>query len=456
MTIPSASPHPAMARPRVPFPAAAAPVSRTRWVILFLLVFVTYVSPPRFNVGTVAAPGALPKTVDVRAEDLLLVAILSLWMIRPSFVRWRSPLKPLIFGYLAWSITATVFAISQEWVSPLRATFYTAKEIEYFLFFAVGLLCVRSIEDLRAGIAALVAGALVQGLYAVYQLGTGQYTGGYAVGLLGEANPHAVGFCGLLSLCLGMALFDPARPRMAAVSIACAGLGAVQILGSVARTAAIAAVVAAVVLLVVELPDRRRILPRWAPVALFSVMAVAAVVTYTLLSASEKEADMWKRRMDPLLGAQSGWDEGVKAFHQTRVDYVFVPYYELVARSPILGNGKGITGQSEDRFAETHNYYLRLIVEAGIVGLLLYMIMLAVVLGAVYRLYRYGRPMLARRMGLFCLVFTVVILVCAFAQDTFSGPRAAELFWIMAGMAMGLDRLGLSRQPRPASLRGLR
>jgi len=449
MTIPSASPHPAMARPRVLLPAAATPASRTRGVILFLLVFVTYVSPPRFNVGIIAAPGALPKTVDVRAEDVVLGAILLLWTIRPSFVRWRSPLKPLIFGYLAWSIAATVFAISQEWVRPIRATFYTAKEIEYFLFFAVGLLCVRSIEDLNGGIAALVAGSLVQGTYAVYQLATGQYTGAYAVGLLGEPGPHIAGFCGLLSLCLGMALFDPVRPRVAALSIACAVLGAVGILGSVSRTAAVAGAVAAMVLLVLELPARRRILPRWAPIALFSLLAVAAVATYALLNATEKEADVLHRRINPLLGAQSGWDEGVKAFHQSRVDAVFVPYYELVARSPILGNGKSITGQSDDRFAETHNYYLRLIVEAGFVGLLLYVIMIAVVLRSAYRLYRYGRPMLSRRMGLFCFVFTVAILVCAFAQDAFSAPRAAELYWITIGMMMGIERIGLSRDLRP-------
>jgi len=450
MTIPSASPHPAMARPRVLLPAAATPASRTRGVILFLLVFVTYVSPPRFNVGTVAAPGAQPKTVDVRAEDVVFAGVLALWLVRPSFVRWRSPLKPLILVYLGWSVAATVFGISQDWVIPLRAIFYTAKEIEYFLFFAVGLLCVRNVGDLKAGIAGLAAGALVQGAYAVFQLATGQYTGTYAVGLLGESSPHIAGLCGCLSLCLGLVLFDPAKPRLAALSLACVGLGALGIVGSISRTAVFSAGAAALVLLLLELPQRRGILPRWAPVALFVVTGLAVVVAYSVLISGEpgdRTASLVARRIDPLLGPGSP-DEGIKAYHQSRVGPVFEDYAKLFWANPILGNGKSITGHSEERFAETHNYYLRLAVETGFVGLFLYLLMIAFVLRTSFRLYRYGHPRLVRSMGLLCLLFTIVLLVGALAQDIFVIPRIAELYWIMVGMVMGLERLHLFASPR--------
>ena len=428
----------------------AAPASPIRGMVLFLLVFVTYVSPPRLNLGTFQGQASLPKTVDVRAEDVVLAGVLALWLVRPGFVRWRSPLKPLILVYLGWSIVATVFAISQDWVIPLRAIFYTAKEIEYFLFFAVGLLCVRNVGDLKAGIAGLAAGALVQGAYAVFQLATGQYTGTYAVGLLGEPSPHITAMCGCLSLCLGLVLFDPAKPRLAALSIACAVLGAAGIVGSISRTAVFSAGGAALVLLFLELPQRRGILPRWAPVALFVVTGLAVVVAYTVLISGEpgdRTASLVARRIDPLFGTSFA-DEGVQAYHQSRVVPVLEDYFKLFWASPILGNGKSITGHSEERFADAHNYYLRLAVEVGVVGLFLFMGMIFVVVRTSFRLYRHGHPRLVRIMGLLCLLFTVVVLVASLASDVFISPRIAELYWVLVGMTMGLERLNRFANPR--------
>lgn len=453
MTLPSAYSRRPMAGPRVPFVARAAPPGRVRSVVLFLLMFAAFVSPLRLNVGTLAARGALHKTVDVRAEDVLLAGILCLWAIRPGFVRWRSPLKVLIVVYLVWSAAATGFGIAQDWVRPLRAFFFTAKEIEYFVFFAVGLLCVRNAEDAKAGIAGLVAGIVVQGLYAIYQLATGQYTGAYAVGLLGELNPHAPALCGCLALFLGMALFDPAKPRTAILSIGCAALGAVMIVGSMSRTGIFSAGAGALALLLLEFPRRRGILPRWAPVGLFVVAALSVTAAYAVLTSGDpgdRVAKLASSRIDPLPEAEDTLD----AYRRSRLE-VYRGYWDLVLRSPIIGNGKAITGHSEDRFAETHNYYLRLVVETGIVGLLLYLAMIVVVLRSAYRLYRRGHPPPARRWGLFCLVLTVVLLVAAMAQDIFVAPRIAELYWIAIGMLMGLERLEPSRRLRPARSPGV-
>jgi hypothetical protein len=222
------------------------------------------------------------------------------------------------------------------------------------------------------------------------------------------------------------------------------------IVGSISRTAVFSAGAAALVLLLLELPQRRGILPRWAPVALFVVTGLAVVVAYSVLISGEpgdRTASLVARRIDPLLGPGSP-DEGIKAYHQSRVGPVFEDYAKLFWANPILGNGKSITGHSEERFAETHNYYLRLAVETGFVGLFLYLLMIAFVLRTSFRLYRYGHPRLVRSMGLLCLLFTIVLLVGALAQDIFVIPRIAELYWIMVGMVMGLERLHLFASPR--------
>jgi O-antigen ligase len=448
MTSPSVPARALPFQPRIPFAAPAAPASMLRSAILFLLVFVIYVSPPRLNVGAFTERAAQPKTIDVRAEDVLLAGILAIWIVRPSFVRWRSPLKALILFYLGWSVAATVFAVTADWVDkPLRAVFYTGKEVEYFLFFAAGLFCVRRSEDLKAGIAALVCGALVQGGYAVFQLSTGKYGGTYAVALLGDKNPHIAGLCGCLSLCLGIVLFNATRPRRAVLAVACAGLGGLTIMGTISRTAIFAAGGAAFVLLLLELPQRRGILPRWAPIGLMVVVGLGAGVAYTALSsehAGRREVDLVERRIDPLLVGQRNLEE----FRKSRVDSVYAAYWDLVQRSPVLGNGKSITGSSDERNSETHNYYLRLVVETGVVGLLLYLAMMLLVLRSSFRLYRHGQPTLVRRVGLLCLLFTVVLLVAAMANDVFIIPRIAGLYWTLVGMVMSAERLNLFARRR--------
>ncbi len=444
-------PRPVPVRPRYYRAVSLAPPNKLRAAVLFVLIFVTYVSPPRLNLWTVSIAKAQPKSVDLRLEDFVLGGIMTLWLVRPHFIRWKSPLKPLIFAYLGWSVVSTIFALSQGWVNPLRAAFFTAKEIEYFLFLAVGLLCVRNVQDLKGGIAALVAGALVQGSYAVFQLATGYYSGAYAVGLLGDINPHIAGLCGCLSLYLGIVLFNPAKPRQAALAVTCAGLGALAIVGSISRTAIFSAGGGAFALLLLEMPQRRGILPRWAPVGLFVVAGLAAVLAYFALSsgqAGQREATLVERRFNPLLASEGSLDE----YRRSRVDVVYEGYRDLLTASPILGNGKSITGHSDERFAEAHNHYLRLVVEAGFVGLFLYLAMIAFVLRTAFRLYRNGHPPLVRSTGLLCLLFTIVLLVAAMAQDVFVIPRIAQLYWIIVGMVMSLERIGLFQERRPIPL----
>ena len=270
------------------------------------------------------------------------------------------------------------------------------------------------------------------------------------MGVLGDENPHTAGLCGCLSLCLGIALFNPGKPRLVALSVACAGLGAATVLGSLSRTAILATVAAAFILLLLELPQRRGILPRWAPIGLFAISGIAAVLAYTFLVAGERESRLASRRLNSFFGHEASVDLTLNEYRKARVAAVYEDYWGLLERSPVLGNGKSITGASDERASETHNYYLRLMVETGFVGLLLYLAMAAVVLRSCFRLYRYGHPHLVRVMGLLCLLFTTVLLVSAMASDVFIAAQTAEVHWLLVGMTMSLERMGCyARGPRP-------
>src|SRR3989442_14817584 len=92
---------------------------------------------------------------------------------------------------------------------------------------------------------------------------------------------------------------------------------------------------------------------------------------------------------------------------------------QLFHQNPILGTGfntYSYLGRTE-KYRDTHNYYLKVLVETGIVGLLVFLWLLWGMFHLGFRLFQTAEDPFLRSLG---LGFAVVV-VCALAGDLFFG-----------------------------------
>jgi len=131
-------------------------------------------------------------------------------------------------------------------------------------------------------------------------------------------------------------------------------------------------------------------------------------------------------------------------YRTSRVEDVYVDYFKVIHKSPVIGLGKSITGQQNilginnlSRFyGEAHNQYIRVLVEMGIIGLLAFLYLLFSVIRFSYKGFRDSCSYHDKCIGLTCFIYTLFLLVSFFGQDAFVMARTTELYWILVGLMM--------------------
>src|SRR6267142_770073 len=128
--------------------------------------------------------------------------------------------------------------------------------------------------------------------------------------------------------------------------------------------------------------------------------------------------------------------QGLDSSAQERVA-IWTDAVDVITHNPVLGRGfdtyefMGRVGPYRD----THNYYLKLLVEMGFVGLLVFLWLFASAAGLAWRLFRNANDPLLQAIG--CALFATI--VCAATVNLF-GDRWSYLqvngfLWLFLGMA---------------------
>jgi hypothetical protein len=104
---------------------------------------------------------------------------------------------------------------------------------------------------------------------------------------------------------------------------------------------------------------------------------------------------------------------------QTRVDLLKESWNSIV-HSPILGNGFATFqyGQHEGNLTDTHDWFIKVLVETGVVGMMMYLVLLQQVLALGYRLFRRGIDPMYRGLGL-----GLVLAICSSLVSNCFGDR---------------------------------
>lgn len=133
---------------------------------------------------------------------------------------------------------------------------------------------------------------------------------------------------------------------------------------------------------------------------------------------------------------------------QERVDLWNESWASFV-QSPIVGKGYATFqyGQHTDNLKDTHNLYVKYLVETGIIGLVMVMILLQQMFSLGYRLFRGGSDPLYRGLGLGLILATTCAVVTNFFGDRWNFIEISGPMWVLLGAGAramhlkGLDTL---------------
>jgi O-antigen ligase len=132
----------------------------------------------------------------------------------------------------------------------------------------------------------------------------------------------------------------------------------------------------------------------------------------------------------------------LEASAQERVD-LWENAERSILSSPIVGSGYATfqLGDHVDNLKDTHNWYVKILVETGFVGLIMAFFLLQQLISLSFRLFRRASDPLYRGLGLGLLLATCACIVSNCFGDRWTYVEIMGLFWVLAGTAIRATEL---------------
>jgi O-antigen ligase len=128
---------------------------------------------------------------------------------------------------------------------------------------------------------------------------------------------------------------------------------------------------------------------------------------------------------------------GLDASAQQRVE-LWRESWESIKHSPVIGKGYATFqyGQHAANLKDSHNLFVKVWVETGIVGLIMLLVLLQQMLSLGYRLFRRANDSLYRGLGLGLLLATCCSVVANFFGDRWNFIEISGPMWVLVGAAV--------------------
>jgi O-antigen ligase len=111
---------------------------------------------------------------------------------------------------------------------------------------------------------------------------------------------------------------------------------------------------------------------------------------------------------------------------------------KAIISSPIVGTGFATfqLGEHVDNLRDTHNWYVKVLVETGLVGFVIAFFMLQQMLALAYRLFKRATDPLYRGLGLGLFLATCSCMVANFFGDRWTYLEITALLWVLVAAAI--------------------
>jgi putative inorganic carbon (HCO3(-)) transporter len=116
---------------------------------------------------------------------------------------------------------------------------------------------------------------------------------------------------------------------------------------------------------------------------------------------------------------------------------------QMFVSSPIVGTGFGTfqLQQHVDNLKDTHNWYVKVLVETGMIGGVLALILLVQLLSAAFRLFRKGDDPLYRGLGLGLFIALCSCMVANCFGDRWTYVEINGLLWVLTGATVRANQM---------------
>jgi O-antigen ligase len=111
---------------------------------------------------------------------------------------------------------------------------------------------------------------------------------------------------------------------------------------------------------------------------------------------------------------------------------------ESILNSPIIGSGFGTFqyGQHVDDLRDTHNWYVKVMVETGVIGLIMAVYLLQQLLSLSYRLFKRAKDPLYRGLGLGLFIAMCSCMTANCFGDRWTLLEITGMLWVLVGAAV--------------------
>ena len=399
-------------------------------IALYILIFSMLLSP-EFIVGMTGT--STGRGVTLRMDDFLLVVIGFSWLARMAINKelglfLKTPLNKPIGFYLTLCLVSTLLGSIFGRVDLKTGFFYILKYFEYVIIFFMVSNHLRHRKQLRNYVWAMLLTCAVVSVIGMVNVPAGERVSAPFEGEVGEPNTFGGYLVFMICICAGLYLATTSFRNQ----LLCAFLillFSVPLFYTQSRSSYLAAIPA--VLSFIWLSKKRYwVLPVILLIGLFLPYIAPSPakerVAYTFTQGRDRKdvVSIAGVKLDTSTSARLiSWQEAI----------------EDLKEHPILGYG--VTGY---KFVDAQ--YVRVAAEIGLVGLMVFLFLMATIFRESLRVQREAKDPFNRGLAIGFVAGFIGLLFHAIGANTFIIVRIMEPFWFVAAMVMAIPSLESVRE----------
>lgn len=425
-------------------------MTRRNWLeILPLVLLVLAIGlSPSFPAGEFKDTEGVMKTIELRIEDFLMVILGLIWL--ASFLIFRKEENrkpPLLFPILAWvgiGLFSTAINLILSTLSFSQGFFYFFKEVQYFFLFFYLFYHIKSVNSAKLVIKLWIFLGVLNISYVLYQISTRTKTGtiyqmitrtanpsNYGPAAIGEEGAFTTGAFFLLIFIflfniflyyfrnLNISIFKKSILGAAIMS------PAVGVFSSASRTVFLGFGLALFLTLFFWFLKEKNL--KLLLTGGFILIIIVTIVFIFLLNTVPRVARLAKTLTPESVFSgfmESRWDNAIKPDFLETIN-------KMSPFSFIFGLGKGYV-------REAHNQYLRNFAETGIIGSILFLILVFVIMKKSFKGFLKSQDNFSIGLTAGLLIATLTMLFCSIATEPFIMVKPSEVYWVFAAITMAI------------------
>lgn len=449
---------------------------------LFLIVFSMLLSPELTVYEGGGGKLEASKAVSVRLEDLILLLICAVWLVKTSVFEhvklgYKTGINRYIFIYMVIVFISTFFGVMAEKVGFKAGFFFTVKYLEYFVLFFMTVNIIKTTGDreyVEKIINAMFITAFIVCLYAMATMGTGERASAPFEGERGEPNTLGMYLIIIGALAYGLiynkvGVIQEHRLWVLIVILF------IPFLATLSRVSYLALI--PTILMFGFLSKHKQWFILVTGLLIFILPLTIPLIKWQIQEIYSQEVKRMSKDMDQQMGSSAtariekffddlknkSWDRMLYTFTQqekkwhrqarvlgTRLDTsttARLESWQKVGRdfidNPLLGTGT--TG-----YAFVDGQYIKTLIESGVLGLAAFFTLLYQIFKRSYRIYRNAVTPYYKGIAMGFICAFIGMLTHALASNTFIIIRIMEPFCLLMGIVFMIPYLESLGKDQPS------